>query len=189
MDEDPVYAALQRSAAKQLPHRVPEPPELPPDAPAPAMEFMIAEVGPQTVREALTAWDMRVRGEPIIDIAHQMGITIEGAKRLIKEAHQAIAEDLKDNLEQNRRLDLDRIDGLIKAHYPEATQGKDVKSGMLVLRALERRAKLTGIEPESVPTNTSPHNVLVWIQAQMPRINKIVDALPEEEPPGAPNGS
>jgi len=188
MDDDPIYAAMRRSAAKQLPDKVPEPPELAPDAPAPAMEFIIAEVGPNSVRDALTAWDMRVRGEPIIDIAHSMGVTIEGAKRLIKEAHQAIAEDLKDNLEQNRRLDLDRIDGLIKAHYPLATNAGDVKSGMLVLRALERRAKLTGIEPESVPTNTNPANVLVWIQAQMPRINKIVDALPEEEPPGAPNG-
>ena len=188
-DEDPVYEAMRRASAKQsVPKSLPEAPSLAQDAPAPHFEVLAAEVGREPARDALIAWDLRIRGEPIVDIAFKMGVSIEAAKRLIKEAHQAIAEDLKENLEVNRRLDLERIDGLIKSHYPLATEAGDVKSGMLVLRALERRAKLTGTEPESVPTTTNPANVLVWIQAQMPRINRIVDSLPEEEPPGAPNG-
>lgn len=186
MDEDPVFAAMAKAAAKQrIPNRIPEPSTLPLGAPAPATSALISIQGQKSVTEALEAWDMRIRGEPLIDIAHQMGVSIEGAKLLIKEAHQAIAEDLKENLEQNRQLDLGRIDGLLKCYYPMAVEG-ELKSAGLVLKCLERRAKLTGVEPENIPSNTSPQNVLVWIQAQMPRINKIVDALPEEEPPGAP---
>lgn len=182
--DDPVYAAMAKSAAKQRP-KIPEPSKLAPDAPAPATALLISSQGQNSVAEALSAWNMRLMGHPIVDIAHNMGVTIEGAKVLIKEAHAAIAEDLKENLEQNRQLDLGRIDGLIKAFYPIAVEGEE-KAGHLVLKCLERRAKLTGIEPENIPSNTTPQNVLVWIQAQMPRINKIVDALPEEEPPGAP---
>lgn len=187
MDEsDPVIAAIAKSAAKQrIPSRIPEPSELALDAPAPATSVLISNQGQKAVETAIRAWDMRIRGEPLIDIAHQMGVSIEGAKLLIREAHQAISEDLKENLEQNRQLDLSRIDGLLKTYYPLATEG-ETKAGHLVLKCLERRAKLTGVEPENIPSNTSPQNVLVWIQAQMPRINKIVDALPEEEPPGAP---
>lgn len=185
--DDPIYQAMAKSAAKQrIPAKLPEPSELAPDAPAPALELLVFNEGRNTAQEALNAWNMRLMGHPIVDIAHNMGVSIEGAKFLIKEAHRAIAEDLKENLEQNRQLDLGRIDGLIRAFYPVAIEGEE-KAGHLVLKCLERRAKLTGTEPEAIPTNTNPQNVLVWIQAQMPRINKIVDALPEEEPPGAPS--
>jgi hypothetical protein len=49
---------------------------------------------------------------PIVDVAHQLGVSIEAAKELIREAHAAIAEDLKENLEVNRKLDMARIDGV-----------------------------------------------------------------------------
>lgn len=183
--DDPVYAALAKSAAKQR-AKLPEPSRLAQDAPAPATALLISNQGQKTAQEALSAWDMRLRGVPLVDIAHDKGVSIEGAKFLIAEAHKAIAEDLKENLEQNRQLDLGRIDGLIRAFYPAAIDGEE-KAGHLVLKCLERRAKLTGVEPEAIPTNTTPANVLVWIQNSLPRINRIVDALPEEEPPGAPS--
>jgi hypothetical protein len=152
---------------------------LAPDAPAPHLEGLVAKRGQQPTAEALSAWNDRVGGAPIIDVAHNLGVSIELAKVLIKEVHQAIGEDLKANLEVNRTLDLARVDGLIRAHYPIATAG-DEKSANVVLRALQHRARLTGAEPQPERTTQAPENVLIWIQQQLPSINRLVDALPQE---------
>lgn len=175
--------ALSRSADQQLP----ELEELAPDAPAPRLGALVAEYGSELCARALEAWAARLRGDSIIDIAHQMGVSINAAKALITQAHAAVSEDLKANLEQNRSLDLARIDQLIGAHYPKALAGK-IKSSQLVLRCLERRSKLTGIEPLPEPNRGQQTNVLVWLQASMPNINKLVDQLPPELPPTAPGG-
>jgi len=112
-------------------------------------------------------------------------LSLTAAKRLIREAHEAISEDLKENLAQNRSLDLERIDGLINTYYPAAKAGS-IKAAMVTLKALERRAKLTGAEPDFQMQKANPQNVLVWVQQQLPSINRIVDALPVEVAPGAP---
>jgi hypothetical protein len=153
--------------------------ELAPDAPAPALQAVVAERGPEPTEAALSAWEARVRGEPIVDLAHRMGLTIETAKLLIKEAHDAIHEDLKTNLDLNRQLDLQRIDGLLQVYYPLARSG-DPDSANVTLKCLAQRSKLTGIEPMPDPGRSNPQSVLVWIQNSLPSINKIVDALPAE---------
>jgi hypothetical protein len=188
MDEsnksDPILEALNRHKAK-MSERIPERTQLAREAPAPRLNHLIAKKGETAVHEALSAWDERLRGMAIVDIAHARGITITAAKHLIREAHEAIAEDLKENLDLNRRLDLDRIDGLLRTFYPAARFG-DEKAANVTLKCLERRAKLTGAEPESSPGRNHPENVLVWVQAQMPNITRLVEALPSELAPGAP---
>jgi hypothetical protein len=133
------------------------------------------------VRDALKAWDKRINGESILDVAHEFGLSIEAAKQLIKEAHAAIAEDLKENLNLNRALDLYRIDELIKSFYEQAKAG-DERAASFVLKCLERRSKLCGTEPEQAPGRSHPENVLIWIQNQLPSINRIVESLPAELP-------
>jgi hypothetical protein len=159
--------------------------ELAPEAPAPELDRVVAEHGAEPTAEALVAWQQRIRGEPIVDVAHEMGLSIAAAKALIREAHDAIAEDLKANLNLNRELDLQRVDGVLKAFYGDACRG-DVDSAQITLKALAHRAKLTGVEPLPDPGRSNPANVLVWVQNQLPAINKIVDALPLELPPAAP---
>jgi hypothetical protein len=159
--------------------------ELAPDAPAPRTNAMIAVEGSERFQSALKAWDKRLAGVPIVDIAHEAGISIESARVLLKEAHQAIAEDLKDALEQNRALDLARIDGLLASYYPVAKEG-DSKAALVILKCLQHRATLTGITPErpsQIAHSNQPTNILVWIQQQLPEISRIVDALPKELPP------
>lgn len=185
-EDDEVTAAIRAAARRRT--RVPTGrTQLAQDAPAPHLNHMIAQRGPRLTRAAIEAWDLRVRGQALIDIAHQFDISIEAAKLLIREAHEAIGEDLKDNVEQNRQLDLARIDGLLSTFYPAAKAGDD-KAATLTLKCLERRAKLTGAEPDPslITSRTNPQNVLVWIQAQLPNINRLVEALPVESAPGAP---
>jgi hypothetical protein len=177
-------AALEREAQAQHP-QLPEPEPLRPDAPAPRLAELQAEYGKGLTARALTAWGQRLQGASIIDVAHGLGISIESAKALIREVHDAVAEDLKEALEVNRSLDLQRIDQLLEAHLPKARSGK-VKSAQLVLRCLERRAKLTGVEPLPDPGRNHPTNVLIWLQEKLPSINAIVNALPAELPPSAP---
>jgi hypothetical protein len=122
-------------------------------------------------------------GKP--EIAMQMGITVQTVKTLIDKVYKAVAEDLKEQLDLNRSIDLARIDDLLESHLPRAKQGK-TKSAGVVLRCLERRAKLIGIEPLPAPTQHHHTNVLAWINTQLPSINKLVDSLPPELPPAAP---
>jgi hypothetical protein len=155
------------------------------DAPAPRFSELLVERGAGQTKQAMEAWSARISGVPIVDIANELNVSIQLAKQLIKEVHTSIRDDLKDSLELNRELDLQRIDGLLLTFYPQARQG-DVDSAAVVIRALQHRSKLTGIEPLPDPGRSHPTNVLVWIQSQMPGINRLVDSLPLELPPGAP---
>jgi hypothetical protein len=158
---------------------------LAPDAPAPATQALIAKNGQEPTARALEAWAARVRGSPIVDVAHEMGLSIEEAKILIREVHDAIHEDLKANLDLNRQLDLTRIDHLIGAYYEPARAG-DTDCANVVLKCLQQRSKLTGIEPLPDPGRSNPQNVLLFVQQSLPSINKIVDSLPLEIIPSAP---
>lgn len=169
------------SPMKDADHRTP----LDVQAPAPRLNGVIHERGPEMTKDALEAWDARVSGVPIVDIAHGLGVSIALAKKLIQEVHEAVRDDLKDSTELNRQLDLQRCDGLLAAHYPIAKDG-DTDSAAVVLRVMQHRAKLTGIEPLPDPGRSHPTNVLVWIQNQLPGINKLVDSLPLDLPPAAP---
>jgi hypothetical protein len=173
--------AEARAPIKELKKRT----QLPPDAPAPRTNDLIAIHGQEPCTRALEAWAARVNGVPIIDVAHTMGIGINEAKKLIKEVHDAIHEDLKENLALNRQLDLERIDGLLTRYYPQAKAG-DTESAQVVLRALKHRAQLVGLEAPPDPGRSHPEQILVWIQNSLPSINKLVDSLPLELPPSAP---
>jgi hypothetical protein len=184
--EDLFEDALRREAlARTADQELPEPEPLAPDAPAPRLQQLVNEYGSGPCARALQAWQARMMGDSIIEVARQVGLPIEAAKELLREVHEAVAEDLKENLNLNRSLDLARIDAIIGAHLPKAQAGK-VKSSQLVLRCLERRAKLIGIEPLPESNRGAQTNVLVWLQGQLPSINKLVDSLPAELPPPAP---
>jgi hypothetical protein len=149
------------------------------ESPAPRLNAIIAENGKEPTGEALKAWDARVNGESIIDVAHEMGVSLNLARQLINEVHQAIMEDLKESLELNRAIDLQRLDGLIQAYYQPAREGDD-RAAVVLLKALQHRAKLTGQEPEQPTRVNNIENVQAWIIHQLPTINQLVDTLPVE---------
>jgi hypothetical protein len=155
--------------------------ELAPDAPAPKLGSFIEQHGPEPTKLALYAWEARVTGTPIIDVAHQLGLSIHAAKLLIGEVHQAIHEDLKANLDLNRQLDLARIDGLLQVYYPLAKAGDPDMAGVTI-KCIQQRGKLIGLEAMPDPGRSNPQSVLVWIQNQLPTIHKLVDQLPIELP-------
>jgi hypothetical protein len=167
---------------KPLKTAVPGPKKFSPEAGAPRLEALVERDGVDPTAKALAAWEARIKGSPMVDIAHAMGLSIDACKALIKEAHEAVRDDLKEALELNRTLDLERIDGLLASFYPAAREGHE-ESAYITLAALKHRAKLTGTEPGSLDrafNNASPQSVLIWVQQALPSINKIVDALPSD---------
>jgi len=179
ISEEQKRAELVKKWARSRKHPRLETTPLAPDTPAPALAQVVETRGAELTTRAVEAWNARLNGVPIVDVAHQMGISIEGAKQLIREAHEAISEDLKVALNQNRELDLQRTDMILKAFLPAAKDG-DRDSAAIVLKALTHRSRLTGTEPPADPGRSKPENVLIWIQQQLPSINKIVDAMPME---------
>ena len=108
MDNDDQFkSALRREAcARTADLELPEPEKLDPDAPAPRLQKLVNEYGSGPCARALMAWQRRMMGDSIIEVARQVGLPIESAKELLREVHEAVAEDLKENLDLNRSLDL-----------------------------------------------------------------------------------
>jgi len=172
-------AALARKWARGQKYPAMPKTELAANAPAPQLAQVIEHRGEALTTAALRAWQKRLEGVPIVDVAHDMGLSIEAAKSLIREAHEAISEDLKVSLNQNRELDLERTDMILKSFLPGAKEG-DKDCASIVLKALSHRSRLTGTEPLAEAGKSNPQNVLIWIQQQLPAINRIVDAMPVE---------
>lgn len=168
--------ALKRPTNAEIAERTP----FTSDAPAPRLEAIVQAQGPDLAAEAISAWDQKVNGHGIIDIAHEMKVSIETARLLIRQVQEAITLDLKESVTQNRELDLARIDRLVRAWFPLACAGDEGAANVMV-KLLAQRGKLTGANNEQPDAKSmQPQNILVWIQSQLPSINRIVDSLPIE---------
>jgi len=115
------------------------------------------------------ALDLRIRGSSFRKIATELNVSVGQAYADVTEALEGLAGLEKEKAEDCRRLDLERTDALIAGHFKRATEGfetldkegnrlllgPDDKSARVVLSALERRAKLLGIDaPEKHQLNT-----------------------------------
>lgn len=58
---------------------------------------------------------------------------------------RALAATLSEPAEAARQLDVERLDALIAGHFPPAISGDPIAAG-IVLRTLERRARLLGLD-------------------------------------------
>jgi hypothetical protein len=141
---------------------------------------MVERRGPELTEQAIEAWMLRLEGTHLLDVAKRMRVSLDSARALLHEAHECLKEDLKSALEQNRSLDLARLDALLQTYYPQAKSG-DLDAAAYTLKLLAHRSKLTGTEPLQTAGNTnSPQNILVWVQSKLPSIQQLVDSMPTE---------
>ena len=107
------------------------------------------------------AVEMRKAGATYSLIATQLGYADEsGAFRAVHRALQALNEKIAEDLTEMKRLELERLDRLMVTLWPKATQGH-LASVDRVLRIMERRAKLLGLD---APTK-GEHKVSATFQA------------------------
>lgn len=93
----------------------------------------------------IQALELRKRGLGFREIARQLGVSLGQAHGDVQKAMSALADMELKCAEDAHRLDLERIDGLIEGHYQQAVSG-DHRSAAIILRVLERRAKLLGLD-------------------------------------------
>lgn len=100
------------------------------------------------VEKQLRALELRKSGAAYATIAEVLGYrSPSGAHAAVK---SALKKTLQEPADELRQLELARLDAMLAALWPKANAG-DVKAVHGVLKVLERRAKLLGLD---APTET-----------------------------------
>lgn len=99
--------------------------------------------GPIAIRRA-QAVKLRIQGATFAEIAQTFDppMTESGARRLVLDALDGFRPE---NVEELRKLEQQRLDRLIFAVWAKALRG-DTQAVLSVLRIMERRAKLLGLD-------------------------------------------
>jgi hypothetical protein len=105
---------------------------------------------PAGVREAaaerrVQAFELRKGGASYRAIGRALGVSEAQAHRDVMGRLSQLAKLEEGAADDVRKLELERIDGIILGHYGRAQNGDD-KAARVVLQAMERRAKLLGLD-------------------------------------------
>lgn len=86
---------------------------------------------------------LRREGMTLEEIAKKVGYSnASGVQAALYRAYQRVAVE---DIDQIRRMENERLDALHNAHWSNAMQG-DVPSGVMILKVMDRRAKLLGLD-------------------------------------------
>lgn len=107
-----------------------------------------APAAAQTTVRQLEALELRQKGLSYERIGAQLGVTKEAAWQLVDRAMRDLRESVKETAAEVRELELARLDELTFAWLPAAKCGDDKAAGV-VLKTMERRAKLLGLDAAS----------------------------------------
>jgi transposase len=143
------------------------------------------------------AWDLRIDGCSVREIAQRLGISYAQARRLVQLAYTDPGIRLSETAEVARELDSARLDQLIRAYLPLAlntrTLAERIRNGetitvedaavpfaaaKVLLETLSQRAKLFGLY---IHTKMGPgqarQDTLAWVQSVAPSIQRAVNDL------------
>lgn len=109
----------------------------------------------QAAERRLEALRLRRDGYTYQQIASALGVSVSRAHDLVTGAYRQLREELSETADDALQLDLSRLDGLLRAHWPRAVgagaEPPDPKSAEVVLKMIDRRARLLGLD---APTKT-----------------------------------
>jgi hypothetical protein len=101
------------------------------------------------------AVEMRLMGMPYRKIASRLGISVGMAHKAVTKAMADLQAQQEEAAEQVRAMELDRLDQIMFQHFTQALKG-DTAATDRVLKIMERRAKLLGLDAPSKIAPTSP---------------------------------
>ena len=117
---------------------------------------------PDTDRRTITGEENRLRalqlrkaGLPYHAIGQQLGTTSQYAFKLVKAALEHLRTRCAEATETLRQLELERLDALLMGLWTPASRG-DHASIDRVLKIMERRARLLGLDAPAKVAPTSP---------------------------------
>jgi len=98
------------------------------------------------------AMELRLAGATYAQIGEALGISAQAAHKAVMRALDRINEKLAEDAQKVLRLELERLDKMLLALWPQAQRGNQGAVDR-ILRIMERRARLLGLD--------APHNVNV----------------------------
>jgi len=111
--------------------------------------------------------ELRKAGLTYRQIGERLGITEQGAHAAVMRALRRLNERITEAAEEVRRLELERLDRLLLALWPQAAKGNQGAVDR-VLRIMERRARLLGLDaPKGVDVTSggaplSEHKIILY---------------------------
>ena len=101
------------------------------------------------------AISLRREGQSFSQIGQTLGITKQSAHHLVKTALDRLADETREITAQWRALEADRLDCLQVAAWDKAIEG-NLPAIDRVLKIMERRAKLLGLDQPIKVARTTP---------------------------------
>lgn len=95
---------------------------------------------------------------PVSEIAETLDINPSSVSKALETAYRALHHE--DEAMVARKVDLERLDELHVAYFEDAKAG-DIKAAELVLKTMDRRAKMLGLEA-AIETKTDGHIQISW---------------------------
>jgi hypothetical protein len=107
------------------------------------------------------AWALRLKGFSVREISEQLNISVGTASKYLRTVLEELQATSIEGAETWRRLELDRLDALLRAWQPIARAPSDpeaARGAAIVIRAIEAQSRLLGLfEPagaEAQPQNS-----------------------------------
>jgi hypothetical protein len=98
---------------------------------------------PVGIRRAMVL-KKRGEGKSFRQIGQELGVSHVQAREDLLSLSRSLP--IEEQLELELATDLHRVDELIKSYWEDATEGKNLDAGNFILRCLDRRAKLLGLD-------------------------------------------
>lgn len=89
---------------------------------------------------------LRIKGFTLQEIGDQLGISKQSVHGHLMKAIEDHNKDLAETVPVVTRLELERLDHLFQVAFDQATVKKDLKAIDQVLKVMERRARLMGLD-------------------------------------------
>jgi hypothetical protein len=109
-----------------------------------------------------SAMELRKAGQTYAMIGAALGVSDVAARKAVKRAVERLNRLTETDAQEVRRIELERIDALLKAVWPHAT-GKepDYRAVEKATKLMERRAALLGIDAPKRIEGTGPAGEIV----------------------------
>ena len=92
-----------------------------------------------------TALALRCDGLTFAQIGAKLGVTEQAAHKAVQHELSAVAAERRELAEHQLDFELSQIDSVVRGMAPKAEKG-DARAAMTILKAMERRAKLLGLD-------------------------------------------
>ena len=106
------------------------------------------------------AWALRLKGFSVREISEQLNISVGTASKYLRTVLEELQTTSIEGAETWRRLELDRLDALLRAWQPIARAPSDpeaARGAAIVIRAIEAQSRLLGLfEPVGAEASPEP---------------------------------